>query len=285
MSDSSNSLSRSIADTLAIASPTQKALATRALSASLSPNTLLPLRTDFAFADVPGREDAPVLVPPAQVQKRSITAGKKGRFALLHALAHIELNAINLALDIALRFGCGNEDENNKGHALFPAQFTHEWLGVADDEAKHFLLLNERLQALGGSYGDLPAHDGLWESALATKDDAKARLAVVPMVLEARGLDVTPMMIEKFTAVRDFESVAALKVIYKDEVGHVDVGRRWFEELCDRDGLIYEETWQALVKRYFKGVLKRPFNQPARSKAGMEPPYYEPLADWYEGIT
>ena len=229
----------------------------------------------LALADTPGREAQPELVPPAQVQKRSITRGVKGRFALLHALAHIELNAINLALDIALRFGCGYVASENGNAPLFPEAFTQEWLQVADDEAKHFLLLHDRLGALGGEYGDLPA----------TKADPKARLAVVPMVLEARGLDVTPMMIEKFTAVDDAESVAALEIIYADEVGHVDVGRRWFELLCDREHLAYEDTWQALVKKYFKGMLKRPFNKPARSQAGMEPPYYEPLADWYEGIA
>ena len=268
-----------------MSSPTEKAAATRGLVAHLPSVLDLEPRVRFPLADLPGREEHPMLVPPAQVQKRSITRGTKGRFALLHALAHIELNAINLALDIALRFGCGHSDSEVPTTALFPSDFTREWLQVADDEAKHFLLLHDRLTALGGRYGDLPAHDGLWESAIATKEDPKARLAVVPMVLEARGLDVTPMMIEKFTAVDDQESVAALEVIYADEVGHVDVGRRWFEQLCDREQLAYEDTWQALVKKYFKGMLKRPFNKPARSRAGMEPPYYEPLADWYEGIA
>ena len=281
----SQTLSKDIASILALSSPTEKAAATRALVARLPLIFDLAPRAPFPLSDTPGREEHPILVPPAQVQKRNITRGTKGRFALLHALAHIELNAINLALDIALRFGCGHCDSEASNVPLFHSDFTREWLQVADDEAKHFLLLHDRLSALGGRYGDLPAHDGLWESAIATKADPKARLAVVPMVLEARGLDVTPMMIEKFTAVDDDESVAALQIIYADEVGHVDVGRRWFEQLCDLEQLAYEDTWQELVKKYFKGMLKRPFNKPARSRAGMEPPYYEPLADWYEGIA
>ena len=281
----SQTLAKDIASILAMSSPTEKAAATRALVARLPSVVDLAPRPSFALADIPGREERPILVPPAQVQKRSINRGTKGRFALLHALAHIELNAINLALDIALRFGCGHCESEATNVPLFHPDFTREWLQVADDEAKHFLLLHDRLIALGGRYGDLPAHDGLWESAIATKADPKARLAVVPMVLEARGLDVTPMMIEKFTAVDDQESVEALEIIYADEVGHVDVGRRWFEQLCDREQLVYEDTWQELVKKYFKGMLKRPFNKPARSRAGMEPPYYEPLADWYEGIA
>lgn len=259
-----------IADCLTTADPHEKCQAVRALGRPSFPlvegdATLAPLR--------PGRLEVPVLIPPADVPKRSITRGTKGRFALLHALAHIELNAVNLALDIALRFG-----------HLFDAEFVGDWLAVADDEAKHFLLLSDRLQALGGAYGDLPAHDGLWASAIATKDDVLARLAVVPMVLEARGLDVTPAMIEKLKKVDDHESVAALEIIYADEVGHVAVGRKWFEALCTTRGLEPEETWQDQVRQFFHGVLKRPFNEPARTAAGMGPAYYEPLADWYEAM-
>ena len=288
MSRTSNDLTlcQRIADVLDIANPQDKAQQTRQLVAQYRSGLIQnapPLNgSTLSPKDRPAREDLPVLVPPSQVKKRSITRGTKGRFALLHAIAHIELNAINLSLDIALRYGCvlGSDQAN----PLFPEAFLLDWLGVADDEAKHFLLLDERLTDLEGRYGDLPAHDGLWESAIATKDDPLARLAVVPMVLEARGLDVTPLMIEKFAAVEDQKSIAALEIIYRDEIGHVDVGRRWFEELCSRDNLPFEDTWQELVKKYFRGAVKRPFNQPARSQAGMEPSYYEPLADWYEGL-
>lgn len=260
-----------IADVLAISVPQDKCAAARMLFAAHN------LSHDFgpvpALADHPGRLDRPRLIPPGEVPKRSITRGTKGRFALLHALAHIELNAVNLALDMAVRFG-----------EAFGAHFIADWLSVADDEAKHFLLIRDRLLALGGDYGDLDAHDGLWASAIATKDAPLARLAIVPMVLEARGLDVTPAMIEKLTQVEDMESVAALEIIYADEVGHVAIGRKWFEKACEDQGLEPEETWQEQVKAYFHGVLRRPFNEPARSAAGMGPTYYEPLADWYEAM-
>ena len=284
-------LSSQIIACLTLSNPGEKCQATRHLFANLTdtpaatpstakpPTARAPAISAFTIGenltppDTPGRLPKPELIPPAQVPKRTITAGPKGRFALLHALAHIELNAVNLALDIAVRFG-----------AQFGPDFVRDWLSVADDEAKHFLLLQDRLSALDGAYGDLPAHDGLWMSAIATKDSALARLAVVPMVLEARGLDVTPAMINKLTAVGDLESVAALKIIYEDEVGHVAVGRKWFEHACTDAGLEPEITWQEQVKAFFHGVLKRPFNEPARTAAGMGPAYYEPLADWYEAM-
>lgn len=231
-------------------------------------------RSNPGLTDRPGRLDRPPLVSPNDVPKRKITGAPEGRRALLHAIAHIELNAVNLALDVAARYW----------NVPMPDAFHREWIGVADDEAKHFLLLHDRLTALGGAYGELPAHNGLWESAIATKGDILARLAVVPMVLEARGLDVTPMMIDKFTHVGDLETVAALEIIYEDEIGHVAVGRRWFEHVADARGLERETTWHELVRTYFHGQVKRPFNKPARSEAGMHPEYYEPLADWYEGI-
>ena len=182
--------------------------------------------------------------------------------APLHAIAHIELNAVNLALDVAARYWA----------KAMPDDFYRQWIGVADDEAKHFLLLNDRLAALDGAYGDLPAHNGLWESAIATKDDLLARLAVVPMVLEARGLDVTPMMIEKFTALGDLETVAALEVIYEDEIGHVAVGRRWFEHVADERGLDHESTWQDL-RDLFRGAGQVPLQRAcalgSRDAAGL----------------
>lgn len=271
-------LFKAAARSLALADPVEKCRETRKWIASWraigAPVTLMGDREDPGLSDRPGRLDRPVLVSPNDVPKRKITGAPEGRRALLHAIAHIELNAVNLALDVAVRYW----------DVPMPDEFFREWIGVADDEAKHFLLLNDRLQALDGSYGDLPAHNGLWESAIATKGDILARLAVVPMVLEARGLDVTPMMIEKFTQVGDLETVEALKIIYEDEIGHVAVGRRWFEHVADERGLDHETTWHELVRTHFHGQVKRPFNKPARSEAGMRPEYYEPLADWYEGI-
>ena len=264
---------------LALAEPLEKCRKTRAWVAAWraegAPVPVLADRRDPGLSDRPGRQERPALVPPKDVPKRKITAAPEGRRALLHAIAHIELNAVNLALDVAARYWA----------EAMPDDFYRQWIGVADDEAKHFLLLNDRLAALDGAYGDLPAHNGLWESAIATKDDLLARLAVVPMVLEARGLDVTPMMIEKFTALGDHDTVAALEVIYEDEIGHVAVGRRWFEHVADERGHDRESTWQDLVRTFFAGQVKRPFNEPARSEAGMQPTYYEPLADWYEGLT
>ena len=267
-------LAQHIIATLRQPKPALKCGQVRALYQSIvTGNVPIELGPISDIPDTPGREPYPLLIPPNKVPKRKITRGSKGRFALLHALAHIELNAVNLALDMAVRFG-------NK----FGADFIADWLSVADDEAKHFLLLQERLIALGGTYGDLPAHDGLWMSAVATKSSPLARLAIVPMVLEARGLDVTPAMIQKLEQVADTQSVAALQIIYADEIHHVAIGRKWFERACEEEGLEPEATWQAQVKAFFHGVLKRPFNEPARTAAGMGRTYYEPLADWYEAM-
>ena len=194
--------------------------------------------------------------------------GLRGRIALLHALAHIELNAIDLAWDLIARFT--RED--------LPRAFADDWVTVADEEAKHFALLAEHLDTLGAAYGDLPAHDGLWQAAQETAHDLLARLAVVPLVLEARGLDVTPAMIERLKAAEDAESAAILQVIYDDEIGHVATGQRWFRFTCEQRGLAPVETWQALVRRHFKGALKPPFNAAARTAAGFPPAFYEPLA-------
>ncbi len=200
--------------------------------------------------------------------RRSIGAAPKGRIALLHALAHIELNAIDLAWDLIARFS---------GDRL-PRAFYDDWVAVADDEARHFALLSRRLADLGAAYGDLPAHDGLWQAAGDTRHDLLARLAVVPLVLEARGLDVTPAMIAKLEAAGDRESAAVLRVVYRDEIGHVAAGKRWFDWACERAGRAPAETWRALVARHFKGTLKPPFNEAARLEAGMAPETYRPLA-------
>ncbi len=188
--------------------------------------------------------------------------------ALLHALAHIELNAIDLGWDIVARFA---------GEGL-PQEFFDDWVRVAVEEAGHFELLAQRLADVGVEYGDLPAHDGLWEAAVATADDLLARLAVVPLVLEARGLDVTPAMAAQLERVGDCDSAAILNRIYEDEIGHVAVGRRWFHHLCEARRLSPADVFADRVRRCFKGGLKPPFNHRARAAAGLPATYYEPLA-------
>ncbi|MGJ3230274.1 MAG: ferritin-like domain-containing protein [Oceanicaulis sp.] len=219
----------------------------------------------------PARPERPELKPPGQVPRRRLGT-PAGRFALLHAVAHIEFNAIDLAFDMVARFSGDARLSESERRA-----FIADWINVGDDEARHFLLVRERLAALGGDYGDLPAHDGLWEAARATCDDLAGRLAVAPMVLEARGLDVTPGMIERLRGAGDQASAAALEVIYTEEVAHVAAGRRWFETICAADGAEPEARFQELVKRYFRGDLKRPFNTPARDRAGLPQDWYEPL--------
>ena len=209
----------------------------------------------------PKRPKRPELLQPKDMRRRGRAQTKEGRIALLHAIAHIELNAVDLAADILVRFS----------NVHPPLEFYNDWLSVLNDEAKHFLLLFDRLSTLGATYGDLPAHDGLWEAAQETSHDLLARLAVVPLVLEARGLDVTPQIISSLEMAGDTESVAILEVIYCDEISHVAVGRKWFEYFCDGRP---EQTWQRLVKKHFRGSLKPPFNVAARSEAGFNKKYY-----------
>ena len=227
----------------------------------------LRLPGDPPWPDRPGRPDRPELVPPGKVPKRSL-ATERGRIALLHALAHIELNAIDLALDICARF---------VGEAM-PRSFFDGWMGVADDEARHFLLLRQRLRDFGADYGDLPAHDGLWQAATNTKGDIGARLAIVPLVLEARGLDVTPSLIDKLRATGDHETADILHVIYEDEKTHVAVGAKWFRFWCARHGLHAADRFQMLVRAHFRGEIRPPFNELARAAAGMTPSFYRTLA-------
>jgi uncharacterized ferritin-like protein (DUF455 family) len=212
----------------------------------------------------PARPPRPELKPPREMPRRRAAGTAATRIALLHAVAHIELNAIDLAWDLVARFASPE----------LPRAFFDDWVRVGDDEAGHFLLLCGRLEALGAAYGDLPAHDGLWQAAHETRHDLLARLAIVPLVLEARGLDVTPAMIARFERLGDAESAAALRVIYADEIGHVAAGRRWFEWLCERRALAPVETWRALVAKHFRGALKPPFNDEARAAAGFSGRYY-----------
>ncbi len=208
-----------------------------------------------------------MLRPPRDMPRRRNFGAPAGRIALLHALAHIELNAIDLAWDIVARF-------SDTG---MPRAFFDDWLGVAAEEAEHFALLASRLDALGSVYGALPAHDGLWEAAAATAHDLIARLAIVPLVLEARGLDVTPEMILRLERAGDGESAAILAGIYRDEIGHVAVGLRWFRRLCHEHGLDPEAAFHDRVRRYFGGALKPPFNREGRDQAGFPAAYYEKL--------
>ncbi|ACM26717.1 ferritin-like domain-containing protein [Agrobacterium sp. SHOUNA12C] len=221
---------------------------------------------DPPLADRPGRPRKPELVPPKHMKKRSLHT-LQGRIALLHAIAHIELNAVDLALDIVARFATGP----------MPNSFFDGWMQVAFEEAKHFKMVRARLRDLGADYGDLPAHDGLWQAAHATRTDLTARLAVVPLILEARGLDVTPALQAKMRETGDMESAAVLDVIYNDEKGHVAVGAKWFRFLCAREKRDPARTFQELVRSNFRGSLKAPFNDIARAEAGLTPSFYRSL--------
>lgn len=223
-------------------------------------------RFDVAMPDRPARPDRPDLLPPNRMPRRGKGGSERGRIALLHALAHIEFVAIDLAFDAAGRFG-----------AAFPEGFADDWIGVGADEAMHFALLDRRLRQLGSGYGALPAHDGLWDAATETAHDALARLAVVPMVLEARGLDVTPTTVERARAAGDEASARILQRIYNDEIRHVSIGSRWFRIQCGLERFEPEAHWQLLVRRHFPGKLKPPFNDLARASAGLTREYYQPL--------
>ena len=203
----------------------------------------------------PGRPARPLLVSPREVPNRGL-GSVEGRAALCHAVAHIEFNAINLALDAALRF------------AGMPLTYYADWLSVAQDEARHFLMMRQRLQQLGYDYGDFAAHNGLWESAEKTAHDVLVRMACVPRVLEARGLDVTPNLIRRLREVGDHETVAVLEVILAEEVGHVEIGSRWFKHACVERKLDPIPTFRRLLAE--QGItLRPPFNQEARARAGF----------------
>lgn len=229
---------------------------------------LLEHRFDRAMPDRPARPSYPELLPANRMPKRGKGGSERGRIAMLHALAHIEFGAIDLAFDILGRFG-----------AALPSEFVDDWIHVGSDEAMHFALLDRRLRALGSHYGQLPAHDGLWEAAEETAHDVLARLAVVPMVLEARGLDVTPATVERFESVGDFRSAAILGRIYRDEIRHVGAGTKWFKRVCESRGLETVSEWKRLICSHFRGHLKPPFNGSARDEAGLPREFYEGVAE------
>lgn len=224
-------------------------------------------RFDATLPDVPARPAVPELLPPNRMPKRGKGGSERGRLALLHALAHIEFVAIDLAFDMAARFGAG-----------FPRAFVDDWFSVGADEAMHFAILDRRLRALGSFYGALPAHAGLWEAANATAADPLARLAVVPMALEARGLDVTPATVARFRAAGDEVSARILHRIYTDEIRHVRFGTTWFEAGCRELGIAPAAHWQSLIGTHFRGVVKGPFNDSARDSAGLTREYYGAIA-------
>lgn len=212
----------------------------------------------------PGRPPRPEIKSPDQMPRRS--TGEKGRVALVHAIAHIELNAIDLAWDAVARF-VGND---------LPRAYFDDWVRVAVEEARHFEMLNARLGELGAAYGDLPAHDGLWEAASSTTDDLLARMALVPMVLEARGLDTAPQSAERLKQAGDKQTAAILNEIAIDEVGHVAAGVRWFEYVCHARKLEPVRHFHKLVAQRYRGQLKPPFAHELRAQAGMARKYYDP---------
>ena len=216
----------------------------------------------------PARPAKPELLKPRDVPRRK-PSSLEGRIAMLHAVAHIELNAVDLHWDIIARFA----------DVPLPIGFFDDWVKAADEESKHFNLLCDCLEAHGSFYGALPAHAGMWQAAEETKDDFMGRLAVVPMVLEARGLDVTPGMIEIFRKAGDSQVVDALEVIYAEEVHHVAYGSKWFHFQCGRHDLDPVVVFHELVRRYFHGSLKPPFNEEKRAEAGIPPDFYWPLSE------
>ncbi|MBP1472901.1 ferritin-like domain-containing protein [Frateuria sp. MAH-13] len=213
----------------------------------------------------PGRPARPRLVEARGVPQRGLGT-PEGRAALVHAIAHIEFNAINLAWDAVYRF---------RG---FPGDYYRDWASCANDEARHFRMLQERLAELGHAYGDFDAHNGLWEMAAKTAHSDLARMALVPRVLEARGLDVTPGMIERLRGVGDQRTIAILEVILREEVAHVAAGTRWFRWCCERDGLEPRGTFVQLLRDYMGGHLRGPFNHPARLAAGFDAEEMDQLA-------
>jgi uncharacterized ferritin-like protein (DUF455 family) len=211
------------------------------------------LQTTLAL---PGRPSSPELISPKFVKRRAMTT-LEGRAAMIHALTHIEFNAINLALDAVWRF------------AGMPRDYYDDWLRVAVEEALHFSLLSAHLQTLGYRYGDFPAHNSMWEMADKTRNDVLARMALVPRTLEARGLDASPLMRAKLAQAGDQAAAEILDIILRDEIGHVAIGNRWFNTLCDERGLDPVVTYAMLAQQYKAPTLRGPFNLPARRDAGF----------------
>ncbi len=243
---------------LAESNPTRKTKGVSELTQAWE-NTQLDLDSNLAIAanlSIPGQPAKPALVSPLLVKRRSMNT-IEGRAVLIHALAHIEFNAINLALDVIWRF------------AGMPAAFYADWLKVANEEALHFSLLAAHLESQGYAYGDFPAHNSLWEMAAKTENDLLARIALVPRTMEARGLDATPAVRAKLAQAGDIKAAEILDIILRDEIGHVAVGNRWFAYLCEQRGLNPITTYADLAKQYAAPTLRGPFNIEARRAAGF----------------
>lgn len=238
--------------------PAAKVAAVYALAAASAQDecTADPQAALASAAGIPGRPDRPQLVPPLQVGRRAMNT-PEGRAMLIHALAHIEFNAINLALDAVWRF------------PGLPAAYYADWLQVAREEAYHYALLQEHLQRLGYSYGDFIAHDSLWEMVEKTSDDVLARMALVPRTLEARGLDANPPLRAKLFQAGDREAAAILDIILRDEIGHVEIGNRWYGYLCRQRGLELIPAYAELARQYNAPTPRGPFNLEARRQAGF----------------
>ncbi|WP_268893207.1 ferritin-like domain-containing protein [Pontixanthobacter aquaemixtae] len=259
-------MSGAIRAALLTADPRSKAMAAREVARNWRLGKL-----DFAFdvpmPDKPAWPAAPQLLDPRNMPRRGKGGSEKGRLALWHALAHIEFVAIDLALDMAGRFG----GEMGK-------DFVDDFLAVAADEAMHFALLDRKLRKLSSHYGALPAHAGLWETAERTSHDVAARLAIVPMVLEARGLDVTPATLQRVESQGDKDGAKILGRILDDEIRHVAIGTKHFVAVCGKTGESPEKRWKSLVREHFRGGLKAPFNDSARNAAGLSRDFYAELA-------
>ncbi|HET7314387.1 ferritin-like domain-containing protein [Salinisphaera sp.] len=243
--------------------PRAKCLATRALYAA-DPGALAASSGVAEDIPVPGRPERPTLVHPSKLARRGLGTDY-GRAALIHAIAHIEFNAINLGLDAAYRY---------RG---MPATYYADWLSMAADESRHFEMLNARLADFGYAYGDFDAHNGLWEMAAKTAHDPMVRMALVPRVLEARGLDVTPAMIDKLKSVGDDKTVAIFEQILKEEVPHVEIGTRWFRYFAEPRGLDPDKTFFKLLDEYMNGGPPGPYNMDARRQARFSEPELQEL--------
>jgi len=245
---------------LALTDPLQKVDSVQALWEQLQAGQVqIDVHADLTPAPVaviPGRPDRPELVPPLQVKRRSMST-PEGRAALLHALSHIEFNAINLALDAIWRF------------ADMPDEYYEDWLKVAAEEALHFTLLAEHLKSMGYAYGDFPGHDTLWEMVAKTQEDVLARMALVPRTMEARGLDAAPSTRNKLQQVGDHAGAAIIDIILRDEIGHVAIGNRWFGYLCQLRDLDPIQCYADLAQRFKAPKLRAPFNLEARRAAGF----------------
>jgi len=253
---------------LRLTDPDAKVAATRELAARTAgaPMSIEAVRVAGDEIGVPGRPDRPLLVDPTATGKRSPFT-PDGRAALVHAICHIEFNAINLALDAVWRYDG------------MPEAYYRDWLRVADEEAQHFTLLHAHLNGMGSAYGDFIGHDGLWTMCEKTRHDVLARMALVPRTLEARGLDATPLIQAKLKRVDTPDAhaaIAILDIILRDEVGHVAIGNRWYRWLCDREGIDPVAHYRVLYRQYEAPRLRAPFNLEARARAGFTD---EELAD------